>query len=101
MNRSFFSLWSFVNIHPQKIFIHISLLQKLNFQKTVIKILSSKHLITIPHIQAVFHDSKSKQGHNKNNIMATRWTKNAFFQCNMEIVCPKIKKISNKKFTSH
>lgn len=62
VNSSCFSLWSFVKIHPQKILIHISLLQMLNFQKTVTQILSSKHLIINLHLQAVFHVSKIKTG---------------------------------------
>lgn len=62
VNSSCFSLWSFVKIHPQKIFIYTPLLQKLNLQKPVTQILSSKHLITTPHTQVVFHVSKIKIG---------------------------------------
>lgn len=36
---------------------------------------------------------KSKQGHNKKNITATRWTKNAFILFNTEIVYHKIKNL--------
>lgn len=64
--------------------------------------LSSKHLITTPHVKAAFHmNLKSKLGTDEMNITAPTWTQNSFILFHFGIVHHKMKKKNNPSRKSH